>query len=86
MSQLENRVTRCHRIDRDADTGKLQKLINDGYTIQQLANIYEVSDTKIKRMIKAGKISFKRSRGRRVHTTMVHEWSDMKKLAMCGKW
>lgn len=86
MSELTPYQRRHLRVRKAAEDGSIQKLVDDGYTIQQIATIYEVSDTTIKRFSKDGLINFKQSRGRKVHTTLVSEWSPMKRLAMSNKW
>ena len=79
---------RFERLQADVDSGKVQDLVDAGWTILQLAEKYEVSEHHMRRQGKTmgGTIDYRGKRGKREETYFVDQWSDAKKLAVTGKW
>lgn len=86
--------TRIHEkkfqiLDNDVNNGRIQRMIDNGWTTIQVARKYEVSESTIKRYSKDGKLSFmeNRNRGTKAEEIALSEqMTDAKRLALSGKW
>lgn len=86
--------TRIHEkkfqiLDNDVKNGRVQRMIDNGWTTIQVARKYEVSESTIKRYSKDGKLSFmeNRNRGTKAEEIALSEqMTDAKRLALSGKW
>ena len=88
MSELTPYQRRHMRIQKDVESGKLQELVDQGWTLLQLAKKYEVSDNKVRSFSVAygGPINFNQSTGKKSQINPIDQWSDAKKLALTGRW
>jgi len=79
---------RFDRLEADVKSGKVQDLVDAGWTILQLAEKYEVSEHHMRRQGKTmgGHIEYRGKRGKREPTEFTDQWTDGKKLALTGKW
>lgn len=75
------------RWDNDLSNGEVQYLINKGFTIGELAVMYEIPRNWIKDAVMHGDIKFKQKTGHKAPEKPVTAmWSDAKKLALSGSW
>lgn len=75
------------RWDNDLSNGEVQYLINKGFTIGELAVMYEIPRNWIKDAVMYGDIKFKQKTGHKAPAKPVTAmWSDAKKLALAGSW
>lgn len=77
---------RYKRLSDDVQSGKVQKMINDGYTRAQIAAEYEVSMASIRKHTMSGALVFEKHTGVAGELTGIELWSEAKKLAMTKPW
>lgn len=77
---------RYKRLSDDVESGKVQKMIDDGYTRAQIAAEYEVSLQSIRKHTTTGAIVFEKHTGVAGELTGIELWSEAKKLAMTKPW
>lgn len=76
-------------LEHDLNTGKVQKLIDNGWTVLQIAKKYDVSESTIKKQSKLGKLNFMESRHRGCkaeEVALLEQMTPAKRLALSGKW
>ena len=77
------------RMGNDVQSGKVQDLIDQGWTLIQIARKYDVSESYVRRLgaTSGGPLRFKKGRGGSLkqETVSPDKWSDAKRLAM-GSW
>lgn len=80
---------RYQKLDHDINTGRVQAMIDNGWTTMQIARKYDVSEYTIKRHARDGRLSFNenRNRGTKADQIALSEMmTPAKRLAMSGKW
>jgi len=78
-----------HVLEHDLNTGKVQKLIDNGWTILQIAKKYDVSESTIRKQSKLGRLDFMESRNRgskAEEIALLEQMTPAKRLALSGKW
>lgn len=76
-------------LEHDLNTGKVQKLVDNGWTILQIAKKYDVSESTIRKQSKLGKLNFmeNRNRGSKAEEiALLEQMTPAKRLALSGKW
>lgn len=79
---------RILRLQTDIDNGRIQELVDNGFSILQIAKRYDVSENKIRSYSKiyGGPVFFPQTKGVKKEADVISEWSDAKRLAISGKW
>jgi len=79
---------RLERLKADADSGKIQALVDQGWTILQLAKKYEVSESSVRKvgMSHGGPVRFNYKQGVKSQAVPMEHWSDAKRLALTARW